>query len=102
MCIRDRPYDAAAADDNLVDPPLLDTALITTRTYLKLRFVADNPGMWPFHCHLLVHLAEGLQVVFNVAQAEQLEPPASWWRAQTYELVDAPPETTGAAASSGV
>ena len=62
LAVGDLPYDAHTAVDNLVDPPLLDTVLLTTRTYLKLRFVADNPGMWHFHCHLLIHMQHGLQL----------------------------------------
>ena len=27
-----------------------------------VRFVADNPGAWPFHCHVTWHLVMGKQV----------------------------------------
>ncbi|KAJ3216356.1 hypothetical protein HDU67_009624 [Dinochytrium kinnereticum] len=35
----------------------------------KIRFVADNPGVWPFHCHVTSHMVMGMMVVF----AEDLE-----------------------------
>ena len=70
---------------NLDDPPLKDTLGIRTGDYAILRFVADNPGMWHFHCHLVVHMAIGLQMVFNVAEERQEPPPASYFDAQTYD-----------------
>eukprot|EP01035_Chromulina_nebulosa_P020574 gene20574-26680_t len=32
-----------------------------------IRFVADNPGMWLFHCHIDWHLVLGMAIVFNVS-----------------------------------
>lgn len=31
--------------------------------WIVLRFVADNPGVWPFHCHVTWHFVMGMQVV---------------------------------------
>ena len=60
---------------NLSNPPRRDTASVpgcTTDTnrvclnvgYLVLRFVADNPGVWFFHCHIDWHLMLGLAMTF--------------------------------------
>ena len=89
LAVGDLPYtgNSETVVDNLVDPPLLDTVLISSKTWTKLRLKADNPGMWHFHCHLLIHMFQGLQTVFNVAEPLQIEPPDSWWRAQTYDLL---------------
>ena len=70
---------------NLDDPPLKDTLAVRTGEYAILRFVADNPGMWHFHCHLIVHMNIGLQMVFNVAEEKQAPPPADYFKAQTYD-----------------
>ncbi|KAI8611842.1 Cupredoxin [Chytriomyces sp. MP71] len=32
--------------------------------YVMIRFVADNPGVWLFHCHIGWHLSAGLAVAF--------------------------------------
>lgn len=32
--------------------------------YIVLRFRADNPGIWIFHCHLQMHMKAGLAMVF--------------------------------------
>ena len=41
--------------------------------------------MWHFHCHLIVHMNIGLQMVFNVAEEKQAPPPADYFKAQTYD-----------------
>ncbi|KAK9762521.1 hypothetical protein K7432_011656 [Basidiobolus ranarum] len=30
------------------------------------RFIADNPGVWIFHCHVTAHMMLGMQTVFEV------------------------------------
>ncbi|KZS93824.1 hypothetical protein SISNIDRAFT_410823 [Sistotremastrum niveocremeum HHB9708] len=41
-------------------PPVLrDTYTIARRGYAIIRFRADAPGLWLFHCHVLVHLGTG-------------------------------------------
>lgn len=30
--------------------------------YLVIDFILDNPGVWPFHCHLAWHVSAGLYV----------------------------------------
>lgn len=32
-----------------------------------IRFVANNPGIWPMHCHIDWHLSLGMGVIFDVA-----------------------------------
>ncbi|KAJ0084616.1 hypothetical protein Patl1_30218 [Pistacia atlantica] len=49
---------------NLKNPPLRNTAVIFPYGWTALRFVADNPGVWPFHCHIEPHLHMGMGVVF--------------------------------------
>ncbi|KAJ5933636.1 hypothetical protein N7454_005965 [Penicillium verhagenii] len=46
---------------------LRDTVYIPSRGYAILRFRADNPGAWLFHCHILWHLASGMAMVVDVA-----------------------------------
>ncbi len=43
--------------------------------YVVLRFVADNPGAWLFHCHVDQHLLSGLALTFLVAH-ESLKVPS--------------------------
>ncbi|SEO09820.1 Multicopper oxidase with three cupredoxin domains (includes cell division protein FtsP and spore coat protein CotA) [Palleronia pelagia] len=40
--------------------PMRDTLLIAARERREIAFVADNPGDWLFHCHMLGHAASGM------------------------------------------
>lgn len=44
-----------------------DTVLLAPRERAEIAFVADNPGGWMFHCHILEHLATGMMAVIRVA-----------------------------------
>jgi FtsP/CotA-like multicopper oxidase with cupredoxin domain len=33
----------------------------------RLLFVADNPGLWLFHCHMLEHAAAGMGMVLAIS-----------------------------------
>ncbi|KAB8253740.1 multicopper oxidase-domain-containing protein [Aspergillus pseudonomiae] len=47
---------------------LRDTVYIPSRGYAVLRFRADNPGVWLFHCHIVWHLASGMAMVIDVGE----------------------------------
>ena len=44
-----------------------DTVLIAPRERVEIALVADNPGDWMFHCHILEHQAAGMMGVIRVA-----------------------------------
>lgn len=44
-----------------------DTVLIDPRTRAEIAFVADNPGDWMLHCHILEHQATGMMTTIRVA-----------------------------------
>jgi FtsP/CotA-like multicopper oxidase with cupredoxin domain len=44
-----------------------DTVLLDPRERAEIAFVADNPGDWMFHCHILEHQAGGMMGVIRVA-----------------------------------
>ncbi|KAG1867396.1 Fet3 protein [Suillus subluteus] len=59
------------SSDPSLNPPLIegqanpmrrDTVAITGGGSVTLRFVANNPGAWIFHCHIEWHLESGLAV----------------------------------------
>ena len=43
-----------------------DTVLMGPRESVDVAFVADNPGEWMFHCHILDHSAGGMMGTFAV------------------------------------
>lgn len=46
--------------------PWHDTFLIGPEQKMKIAFVADNPGKWLLHCHMLEHAAAGMNTWFEV------------------------------------
>jgi FtsP/CotA-like multicopper oxidase with cupredoxin domain len=43
-----------------------DTVLLDPQKSAKIAFVADNPGKWMIHCHMLEHQAAGMDTWFAV------------------------------------
>jgi FtsP/CotA-like multicopper oxidase with cupredoxin domain len=43
-----------------------DTVLMNPRERVEIAFVADNPGDWMFHCHILEHMVGGMMGVIRV------------------------------------
>lgn len=48
-----------------------DTVLMAPREKVEIAFVADNPGDWMFHCHILEHQAAGMMGVIRVSGKEE-------------------------------
>ncbi len=44
-----------------------DTVLVAPREKVEIALVADNPGDWLFHCHILEHMAAGMMGLIRVA-----------------------------------
>ncbi len=44
-----------------------DTVLVQPRETVEVAFVADNPGDWLFHCHIMDHQMAGMMTVIRVA-----------------------------------
>lgn len=45
----------------------LDTVLMSPGERVEIAFVADNPGDWMFHCHILEHQQGGMMGTIRVA-----------------------------------
>lgn len=44
----------------------LDTVLMAPGERIEMAFVADNPGDWMFHCHILEHQLGGMMGTVRV------------------------------------
>jgi iron transport multicopper oxidase len=51
-------------------PMMRDTVYVREQSNMVLRFKADNPGVWFFHCHIEWHLEQGLALAFIEAPLE--------------------------------
>ncbi|TQV93630.1 ferro-O2-oxidoreductase [Cordyceps javanica] len=63
------PYDPASKlrrPLNLENPLIKDTVSVPRRGHVVLRVLADNPGLWMLHCHMMVHMGTGMAAGFHV------------------------------------
>ncbi len=51
----------------LPEPLLTDTILMSQQETVEIAFIADNPGDWMIHCHILEHADAGMGAVIRVA-----------------------------------
>jgi len=50
-----------------IHPHFADTVLLAKNERVKIAFVADNPGNWMYHCHVIEHMKTGLMGYISVA-----------------------------------
>ena len=59
-------HHARAIGSDGTPGPLRDTLLLDRNETVEMAFVADNPGNWMFHCHMLEHSVGGMLTWFRV------------------------------------
>ncbi|KAK3387606.1 Cupredoxin [Podospora didyma] len=63
--------DSGVTSDNFTQVPMRrDTVVLFPNGNVVLRFKADNPGVWLFHCHIEWHVQSGLMATFVEAPLE--------------------------------
>ncbi|MBD9397308.1 multicopper oxidase family protein [Pseudomonas sp. PDM11] len=50
-----------------IEPYYTDTFLLGKNETARIAFVADNPGVWMFHCHVIDHMETGLMAAVEIA-----------------------------------
>lgn len=60
-------FKVLSSNQDKVLPHFADTALVTPKERLKIAFVADNPGAWMLHCHIIEHQETGMMGYVEVA-----------------------------------
>ncbi|XP_033637829.1 laccase-4-like [Asterias rubens] len=58
----------------LTGAPRKDTVIVPDGGLTAIRFEADNPGWWLFHCHLEFHVEIGMSLLVRVGTQEDLPP----------------------------
>jgi FtsP/CotA-like multicopper oxidase with cupredoxin domain len=69
---------------NTTNPLRRDTASLEAYGWMLIRFLADNAGVWAFHCHIGWHAEAGLMMVF-ATRVDGLEK-QGWGMQETREL----------------
>ncbi len=54
------------SDRRRIIPYFTDTYLLGKNERARIAFVADNPGVWMFHCHVIDHMETGLMAAIEV------------------------------------
>ncbi|PBP25971.1 ascorbase and Cu-oxidase [Diplocarpon rosae] len=61
-------WDGSISNAN--NPQRRDVQLVPGGGYFVFQYQADNPGVWPFHCHIAWHVSGGLYAHFLERPAE--------------------------------
>ena len=67
-----------ATNLNLANPPIKDTVVIPAMGYVVLRLNASNPGFWFMHCHVDMHMIEGMAMVLHVGNTDTSKLPSGF------------------------
>lgn len=59
---------------NFDSPPGKDTISVPNNGFVLIRFRASNPGYWLFHCHIIYHQLNGMEMIFKVGEESDLPP----------------------------
>jgi FtsP/CotA-like multicopper oxidase with cupredoxin domain len=62
-------FKVAAINNVPIEGALRDTILVPPSTSVTIRFAADNPGNWAFHCHHLYHMNAGMMGAIRYSNA---------------------------------
>jgi hypothetical protein len=57
-----RPHNPQRRDTQIIDAGNPANGEPGGESYIVLDFIADNPGVWPFHCHVAWHVSDGLYI----------------------------------------
>lgn len=75
------PFDPENHAEYPEYPMIRDTVYVNPQSYVVMRFKADNPGVWFFHCHIEWHLEQGLAIVL-------IEAPEEMQKQESQQLTD--------------
>ncbi|WP_455922351.1 multicopper oxidase family protein [Pseudomonas putida] len=60
-------FKVIASSRHSIEPYFTDTYLLGKYERAQVALVADNPGTWMFHCHVVDHMETGLMAAIEVA-----------------------------------
>ena len=66
MHVHGHHFRAFAGNGPALRPYWLDTVIVDPERSERVVFVADNPGKWMLHCHMIEHMATGMAAWFQV------------------------------------
>jgi len=64
-CFKGMPSNAEGTESDPRAAVFKDTAVIPAGGWLRIRFLADNPGWWIFNSHIYLHHVDGMAVIIR-------------------------------------
>lgn len=65
MHLHGHVFQVTAINGKPLSGAMRDTVLVMPSSSISIQFDADNPGVWPLHCHVLYHLEAGMLTVLR-------------------------------------
>lgn len=65
MHLHGHVFQVTEIDGKTFEGAMRDTVLVMPKSTVKIQFDADNPGVWPLHCHVLYHMEAGMFTVLR-------------------------------------
>jgi len=59
-------FKVISSNRRKIEPWFTDTYLLGKNETARIALVADNPGVWMFHCHVIDHMETGLMAAIEV------------------------------------
>lgn len=59
-------FTVLSSNQHDIKPYHTDTVMLARNEKVKIAFVADNPGRWMFHCHVVEHMKTGLMGYISI------------------------------------
>lgn len=59
-------FKVLSSNRRRIEPWFTDTYLLGRNETARIALVADNPGVWMFHCHVIDHMETGLMAAIEV------------------------------------
>ena len=66
-CPFTRPTGVNNFTMNYKNPPKRTTVNVPNNGFVVVRFKANNPGLWFFHCHVFSHMLKGMAMIFDIS-----------------------------------
>ncbi len=60
-------FKVLSSDRKTITPFFTDTILLEKNERARIAFVADNPGSWMYHCHVIEHMKTGLMGYIRIS-----------------------------------
>jgi FtsP/CotA-like multicopper oxidase with cupredoxin domain len=65
MHLHGHVFEVTEIDSQRIKGAVRDTILVPAKSTIKVVFDANNPGVWPYHCHIAYHQATGMFTVLK-------------------------------------